>query len=327
LGAALAGDGWGSNGTGTTRPGGYSNGANGAGGGGAGTTGGRNLPAWSDLTGAGNQADPMGPGATEDPLPQRRPVWGADAEAEAPPIPRQPTADDPGAGRFPPAPAVTNLPPPGMGGTPAAARPPVWPPVGETDPGVPALPESLSASLDMTSELPRFGSDVPAPPSRYADDLTMELPIFQELESAWFTPEVASAATADPWAQGGSSMASPAPGASARPSRTGETDGVAGASSGVSWRSAADDGWLAAQAALEPQDGGETERGLPKRVPMAQLVPGGVETSTGGSDRRTPDSVRGLLSAYTRGVQRGRGAHANAEPETDSQTSGKEQEA
>ena len=33
----------------------------------------------------------------------------------------------------------------------------------------------------------RADSDaVPAPPSRYADDLTMELPIFRELESAWF---------------------------------------------------------------------------------------------------------------------------------------------
>jgi hypothetical protein len=60
---------------------------------------------------------------------------------------------------------------------------------------------------------------------------------------------------------------------------------------------------------------------------MAQLVPGGVETASGGSDRRTPDAVRGLLSAYTRGVQRGRDAHGNAEPATDSQTSGKEQEA
>jgi hypothetical protein len=60
---------------------------------------------------------------------------------------------------------------------------------------------------------------------------------------------------------------------------------------------------------------------------MAQLVPGGVEMESAvgaSSDRRTPDSVRGLLSAYHRGVQRGREAHGNAD---DSYLSGKEQEA
>jgi hypothetical protein len=58
---------------------------------------------------------------------------------------------------------------------------------------------------------------------------------------------------------------------------------------------------------------------------MAQLVPGGVETAVAGSDRRTPDSVRGLLSAYHRGVQRGRDAHGQAGD--DPYSSGKEQEA
>jgi hypothetical protein len=93
----------------------------------------------------------------------------------------------------------------------------------------------------------------------------------------------------------------------------------------VSWRTIADDGWRAAQAANQPQDGGTTDIGLPRRVPMAQLVPGGVEPATGGSDRRTPDSVRGLLSAYHRGVQRGRSAHGIAGD--DPYSNGKEQEA
>jgi hypothetical protein len=71
---------------------------------------------------------------------------------------------------------------------------------------------------------------------------------------------------------------------------------------------------------------------------MAQLVPGGVESAVAGSDRRTPDSVRGLLSAYHRGVQRGRNAQGDADAEDTasedsgadqgtSHTSGKEQEA
>ncbi|MFK3981199.1 nitrate- and nitrite sensing domain-containing protein [Micromonospora sp. NPDC050397] len=75
------------------------------------------------------------------------------------------------------------------------------------------------------------------------------------------------------------------------------------------WRTAADDGWARATRASEPANAGTTRSGLPKRVPQAQLVPGGVETKPGQApSRRTPDEVRGLLSAYHRGVQRGRTA-------------------
>jgi hypothetical protein len=63
---------------------------------------------------------------------------------------------------------------------------------------------------------------------------------------------------------------------------------------------------------------------------MAQLVPGGVEKGSVTVQRRTPEGVRGLLSAYHRGVQRGR-TQPNDElipgsTETGNQT-GKEQEA
>jgi hypothetical protein len=80
-----------------------------------------------------------------------------------------------------------------------------------------------------------------------------------------------------------------------------------------------------------------TEAGLPKRIPMAQLVPGGVERPATAVQRRTPEGVRGLLSAYHRGVQRGRsepkdsdrGPGVNPEPTTagPQQQGGKEQEA
>jgi hypothetical protein len=81
------------------------------------------------------------------------------------------------------------------------------------------------------------------------------------------------------------------------------------AAEGNAWRTAADEGWALASRAAAPAVGGTTRSGLPKRVPQAQLVPGGVATR-GGRDRtrRTPDEVRGLLSAYHRGVQRGRSA-------------------
>ncbi|SCG56104.1 sensor histidine kinase [Micromonospora inositola] len=78
------------------------------------------------------------------------------------------------------------------------------------------------------------------------------------------------------------------------------------------WRTAADEGWSRATRAAEPTTGGTTRSGLPKRVPQAQLVPGGIEPKGGRSQsRRTPDEVRGLLSAYHRGVQRGRTAGAD----------------
>jgi signal transduction histidine kinase len=74
-----------------------------------------------------------------------------------------------------------------------------------------------------------------------------------------------------------------------------------------SWQTSADDGWRRASEAAVPMPAGTTRSGLPKRVPQAQLVPGGVEPTSGRErSRRTPEEVRGLLSAYHRGVQRGR---------------------
>jgi hypothetical protein len=173
------------------------------------------------------------------------------------------------------------------------------------------------------------------PPAAYSNDLTMELPIFRELESAWFASGESSVsdtteARSGSWsteATGASAMvgSTRASGGAGWSERTGGSEGVRRSGDEVSWRSIADDGWRAAAAATQPQDGGTTDNGLPRRVPMAQLVPGGVETPAGVSDRRTPDSVRGLLSAYTRGVQRGRGAHGDAD--ADPYFSGKEQEA
>jgi len=369
LGAALAGE------FGVPTHGGVPvNGANG--------TGSRALPAWHDLTGASGQGDPGSASAAgeTDPLPQRRPTgqWGDPEPDAGPAIPRQtggsPEARQTGDGGGGFGAAASNPPPiPSAfaGGPPSAARPPVWPPVA-ADPGdeysadaVPGIPERLSASLDMTSEIPKIrggsapgdaprdGAEPTVPLSRYADDMTMELPIFRELESAWFragdptADETAPALSAggnstdEGWTDvsGGSAMvgsAKSASGASQRTGRSPGSDGARDAADEVSWRSIADDGWLAAQAATDPQDGGTTDTGLPRRVPMAQLVPGGVDVTSAGSERRTPDAVRGLLSAYHSGVQRGRGAHGkDAEGSADlqaeewdtAQTSGKEQEA
>ncbi len=95
-----------------------------------------------------------------------------------------------------------------------------------------------------------------------------------------------------------------------------------GESADDAWQTAADEGWSRASRAAEPTPAGTTRSGLPKRVPQAQLVPGGIEPRGGPErGRRTPDEVRGLLSAYHRGVQRGRTAGASQNSTSTKETS------
>ncbi|MEU2611422.1 nitrate- and nitrite sensing domain-containing protein [Micromonospora sp. NPDC007271] len=241
---------------------------------------------------------------------------------------------------------------------PSVGAPPAWPPVAAPEPAAaPPVPERLAAGLDMTTELPRVARPeappaasrpVPAPAQqpadrqRYADE-TMELPIFRELESAWFRtrrpgPEETTAAAANGAATqqfakvdaAGRTVQQTTSGTTGNtpmahtPTAGGASQDNGSASGGVRpafaealpnrrvpqqsppWQTAADDGWRAASAATEVPVAETTQKGLPKRVPMAQLVPGGIEKPTTSVQRRTPEGVRGLLSAYHRGVQRGR---------------------
>ncbi|MER5455457.1 nitrate- and nitrite sensing domain-containing protein [Micromonospora sp. NPDC002389] len=268
------------------------------------------------------------------------------------------------------------------------SAPPAWPPVaGET--AAPAVPERLAAALDMTTELPRVSRPAPqqtpsawpasapqpqpttpTPPQaqnrqRYADE-TMELPIFRELESAWFRtrrpgPEE-SAGARQPAANGATTQQITAIDTTGRPApqtpsaTTGnapmaETPTAAGAPGGNGanggfrpggggenrpsyrpapqdsvWQTAADDGWRAASAASQaPAATATTQTGLPKRTPMAQLVPGAVEKPAATVQKRNPESVRGLLSAYHRGVQRGRNHPSDSNPTGPEGTSGGQQ--
>ncbi|MFF5051865.1 nitrate- and nitrite sensing domain-containing protein [Micromonospora sp. NPDC000663] len=325
------------------------------------------------------------------------PVSAAPASGQpyaGPPVSASPVSASPASGQpysAPPASSgqsfsgfVPRSAPPAQ--APSAPAPPAWPPVpgGEREAATPPVPERLAAALDMTTELPRVPrpGDQPAaaaqPPApapapaaqsrpapqqpqaqnrqRYADE-TMELPIFRELESAWFRtrrpgPEEA-AATAKPATTGGGAAtqqfatveaSGPAvhktppgttgntpmadtPTAGGAPRDNGSTaNGGARPSLAESlpnrrpqqqqqtngWQTAADDGWRAASAAASAVPVAETTTtGLPKRKPMAQLVPGAVEKPTTSVQRRSPEAVRGLLSAYHRGVQRGRSTSDN----------------
>lgn len=87
------------------------------------------------------------------------------------------------------------------------------------------------------------------------------------------------------------------------------------------WTSPGDEGWRAAQAAAKPVAAGLTQKGLPKRVPKSNLVPGSAGGT--GAAKATPpiipprsaDAVRGRLSSFHQGLRQGRDAAAGSESE------------
>src|SRR5262249_8962842 len=77
------------------------------------------------------------------------------------------------------------------------------------------------------------------------------------------------------------------------------------------WASPSDAGWEAAELAHAPVSGGTTVAGLPKRVPNANLVPGGVGSGTSPTSpapTRSAAQTRERLASFQRGVREGRAA-------------------
>ena len=301
---------------------------------------------------------PPPPASASPPLPQRRPgesritaATGGGGDQTA--IPRQrPTEPDsfPGFGsdaataphpQVPPPSArpAAPAPPASPAEVPRPSAPPVWPPVAPASPTNGGPAESASESAATAAPKPYTP---PQPPPVPVADQTMELPIFNELESVWFrsrrrasepsaeptaSPAGADATTGDGEKEqpaavtaastttGNTAMGDNAPATTSSdaptPVSTGQVDGAA---RDTGWRTAADEGWQAASSLADVQVTEVTQAGLPKRRPMAQLVPGGVAdkgAAPSGAQRRTPEAVRGLLSAYHRGVQRGRKQHTD----------------
>jgi hypothetical protein len=306
------------------------------------------MPVWSDLTGANNTGR-QAPGSSMngDPLPRRSAQPADDPRfTGGPQIPRQtpppmqerepyrrhePTPPPPATQTPISAVPVSAVP---VSTPPASAAPPVWPPVAEE-----------RTSTGYTGEFPRVSSSSPSVVPQhipYADE-TMELPIFRELESAWFStrrtamddagitnppnaePDLtitAQFAAVDRNGNGGGPTSGPYDdaatskdemvtaqagwGSASRPVAGGGGDSVP-APYRPTWQTAADEGWAAASAAAAHVESSDlTQTGLPRRTPMAQLVPGGVDKAETNTQGRSPEGVRGLLSAYHRGVQRGR---------------------
>jgi hypothetical protein len=124
------------------------------------------------------------------------------------------------------------------------------------------------------------------------------LPIFESVESDWFRRGKHEAISA---------MSDQEPGHRA-------ADG---------WRSAADEGWRAAEALKSPSAAGVTPAGLPRRVPQANLVPGGVAEPSGADQPepvRSASATRQLMASFQRGSQAGRAAlRGNRAPGTGSE--------
>jgi signal transduction histidine kinase len=205
------------------------------------------------------------------------------------------------------------------------APPPRLEPVPAAPPPVPA--RYLGQLPRRSAEVVHHAANRRAPRTGpVATDVTTELPIFQDARTAWFRdhngqdiswppdqlPRAGSAPPPAPQSpppapQSPPPAPQPPPPAPQPPPPAPQPPPVV---DHQAWRTAADEGWQAAAAAAEPTPGGATVSGLPIRQPQAQLVPGsaqpgGSSSSTGGR-RRSPEDVRGLLSAYHRGVQRGR---------------------
>ncbi|RKF24997.1 sensor histidine kinase [Micromonospora globbae] len=286
---------------------------------------------------AGGLADnPTAAHPTLAPLPRRSPATSATDLSSAAGLPLGPTA---GPGAAPPAPPVPAAPPPmpAVPPAPVAARPEpaaeapifremeaVWfrshgndataiftrpqfdePPAGTPSAAPTTAPVASAAPTVGASAAPAATAPAaPAPPlPTRTPGGSGAVPPPQPPPS--YTPPASTAATAASTATTAASTA--APPASATPAAS--TASSAPDSDAGAWRTAADEGWSRASRAAEPATGGTTRSGLPKRVPQAQLVPGGVEPRGGQQrTRRSPDDVRGLLSAYHRGVQRGRSA-------------------
>jgi signal transduction histidine kinase len=124
---------------------------------------------------------------------------------------------------------------------------------------------------------------VPPPPTVPEEN---RLPIFESVESDWFRR-----------GRHGGDWAATVSGAATVPASAG-------------WSSPADKGWQAAEVAQAPVSSGTTRAGLPKRVPKANLVPGGVTMPTGPAPTtpRSATEARHRLASFQQGIRDGRAA-------------------
>ena len=94
-------------------------------------------------------------------------------------------------------------------------------------------------------------------------------------------------------------------------------------SAGQPWQSPGDEGWKAAEVVKKPVAAGLTPKGLPKRVPRSNLVPGsadGVGAAKAAAPpipARSAEAVRSRLASFHQGLRQGRDAAGGDAQPTD----------
>jgi signal transduction histidine kinase len=91
------------------------------------------------------------------------------------------------------------------------------------------------------------------------------------------------------------------------------------------WSSPGDAGWRAAEVVQAPVSGGRTEAGLPKRVPKANLVPGGAgqfAVPPAFGQARSAAQARERLASFQQGIRKARAATAGDESPTSGEADG-----
>jgi signal transduction histidine kinase len=155
-----------------------------------------------------------------------------------------------------------------------------------------AVAESGAQGAGAASDA--HGVLVPPPVSTGQEN---RLPIFESVESDWFR----------------------------RGKQAVDTSALAPEPVSAGWSSPADAGWRAAEVVQAPVSAGRTEAGLPKRVPKANLVPGGagppaVPPSFG--QARSAAQARERLAGFQQGIRKARAATAGDESHTSGEADG-----
>ena len=121
------------------------------------------------------------------------------------------------------------------------------------------------------------------------------LPIYESLESDWFSRR----------------------GRSLDQNGEGQPDGDSGPQPPPSWTSAGDEGWRAAKGAAAPTAGPMTSAGLPRRVPQANIVPGSAGTRVAAAPANpalSAENARERMASFQQGVRRARAAIKTENP-------------